>query len=388
MSSIRRQLFYRIANNSARYWSRGAAEKAARAQGIGLNAVKEIVPEKPWRAWVRRQGHPKKSRSFHTKVAAERWVREVEHAIDNGGWRDPAASRKALMPDIIDTYENDIAKYKRGYEASEKYRIAGLRARFAKDNLAGMDAERVVKFINARLEEASRETVIRELTILRHILETCKSIWHYPLVWDRNPVTVARKHLKLKAPRGRTRRLASAEQAALLDAAAKYEDGRMLHFILFAIEVPLRRGEFASLKWAAVLRDEWLLRVHDTKTQHEREVPLSRIALDALKAVEELKLKGDTIFGYAASTLSHAFLKICRKAGIEDLRLHDLRREGASRLIEMGLTVLETQAVTGHATVAMLQRYVRPRARELAEKMREMQAAVTSGGDPSRPREL
>ncbi|GAC1409026.1 MAG: hypothetical protein NVSMB6_08620 [Burkholderiaceae bacterium] len=51
------------------------------------------------------------------------------------------------------------------------------------------------------------------------------------------------------------------------------------------------------------------------------------------------------------------------------LRFHDLRHEGASRLFELGLNVLEVASIIGHKTLQMLQRYTHLRAEDLARKL-------------------
>ncbi len=38
-----------------------------------------------------------------------------------------------------------------------------------------------------------------------------------------------------------------------------------------------------------------------------------------------------SVFGLSADYISHSFARTCRKAGIEDLRFHDLRHEVTSR---------------------------------------------------------
>jgi integrase len=51
------------------------------------------------------------------------------------------------------------------------------------------------------------------------------------------------------------------------------------------------------------------------------------------------------------------FVEARKLAGLEDLRLHDLRHEAASRFGEMRLTTPEIMSITGHKTQQMLARY-------------------------------
>jgi len=61
--------------------------------------------------------------------------------------------------------------------------------------------------------------------------------------------------------------------------------------------------------------------------------------------------------------------RVCKRAGLIDLRFHDLRHEATSRFFEKGLNVMEVAAITGHKDLRMLQRYTHLRAEDLAKKL-------------------
>jgi len=63
------------------------------------------------------------------------------------------------------------------------------------------------------------------------------------------------------------------------------------------------------------------------------------------------------IFPYSTSAISAAFIRACRFLEIEDLRFHDLRHEGISRLFELGGTIPQAAAVSGHRSWTSLKRY-------------------------------
>jgi integrase len=63
------------------------------------------------------------------------------------------------------------------------------------------------------------------------------------------------------------------------------------------------------------------------------------------------------IFPYSTDAIGAAFTRACRILGIEDLRFHDLRHEGISRLFEMGKTIPQAAAVSGHRSWTNLKRY-------------------------------
>ncbi|NBY32665.1 MAG: integrase [Betaproteobacteria bacterium] len=51
------------------------------------------------------------------------------------------------------------------------------------------------------------------------------------------------------------------------------------------------------------------------------------------------------------------------------MRFHDLRHEAVTRLFEKGLNTFEVGSISGHKTLAMLQRYTHIRANDLALKL-------------------
>ncbi|PHM45759.1 integrase [Xenorhabdus mauleonii] len=62
----------------------------------------------------------------------------------------------------------------------------------------------------------------------------------------------------------------------------------------------------------------------------------------------------ELIFPYNVRSISNAFHDACKELGIQDLRYHDLRREGASRLFEAGFSIEEVAQVTGHRSLNVL----------------------------------
>ena len=73
-----------------------------------------------------------------------------------------------------------------------------------------------------------------------------------------------------------------------------------------------------------------------------REVPLSQRAFDALT---EWRRRADVdqprVFLMAPGSLEQAWYRLLVRAEVSELRFHDLRHEGVSRLFERGLNVLE-----------------------------------------------
>jgi integrase len=73
--------------------------------------------------------------------------------------------------------------------------------------------------------------------------------------------------------------------------------------------------------------------------------------------------------GLTAEAVKRAFIRAMHRAGIENLRFHDLRHEATSRLFERGLNIMEVASITGHKDLRMLRRYTHLRAEDLAKKL-------------------
>ena len=58
-----------------------------------------------------------------------------------------------------------------------------------------------------------------------------------------------------------------------------------------------------------------------------------------------------------------------QRAGIKDLRFHDLRHEAVSRFFEMGLSVPEVAFISGHKDYRMLARYTHMTAENVRNRL-------------------
>ena len=64
-----------------------------------------------------------------------------------------------------------------------------------------------------------------------------------------------------------------------------------------------------------------------------------------------------------------AWVRLRRRAGLSDLRFHDLRHEAISRFFELGLNIPEVAVISGHKDPRMLFRYTHLRAEELVGRL-------------------
>ena len=147
-----------------------------------------------------------------------------------------------------------------------------------------------------------------------------------------------------------------------------------------------RVREILDLHWDEVDFDRKALRLRDSKTG-SKTVFLSSPALQVLAAIEHESTSVYVIPGAKPdrplSTLTRPWFRIRRRAGLDDLRLHDLRHSYASVGAGAGLSLPMIGKLLGHHHSATTERYAHLAAhpvRKAAELVGSTLEAVMNGG--------
>lgn len=198
---------------------------------------------------------------------------------------------------------------------------------------------------------------------------------------------IPRNAADVKAPRPapeEMRPLWEAEACAFLDA-AKDSGDRFEPLYVLAITTGLRRGELLGLRWDDVDLQRGTLRVGralvreggrhllgETKTRRgRRQVNLTPRTVTALKAHHKRQLERKVklaslykdhglIFPSETGTpvnpenlVKRSFKPLLKRAGLPEIRFHDLRHTCATLLLGRGVHPKIVQELLGHATIAM-----------------------------------
>lgn len=315
-----------------------------------------------WQVQVRRDGYPQISETFKAKADAVAWAREQERSMDRG--EQPQFDRSLMqttLGDLLKRYGETITPRKRG-AGPETYRLRTLMAhRIAKLSLSALKPNAIVTYREDRLAKVQPGTVRREMAILQHCLEIARREWGYPI--RPNPMD----EVSLPSPqRARDRRLNPGEAEKLAAALAATSAPYLRPFIILAIETGMRRGELLSIRWADLNLYRRTLLVQTTKNGHPRTIPLTPQAVETLRA---LPREGDQVFNQSANATRLAWERLRKRAGLDDLRMHDLRHEAVSRFFEYGLSAPEVALISGHRDARMLFRYTHLRPEAVGKKL-------------------
>ena len=302
-----------------------------------------------WRAQVRRQGLPVKTKLFGSKQDAERWAYRVETAVSQDGFLDLEEAKRTTLAEALDRYEREETCLKKSADV-ERYRIgAWKRDPLANRVLSSIRSSDIAAWRSAKEKAgAAPSTIKNSLNIISRVFAVAATDWGMEGL--RNPVRNVRMP---KARPGRERRLELGEEDRLLEACEGSPLPYLRSLFVVAIETGMRQGELLGLMRSDINGNRACL--HQTKNGERRIVPLSSRVLAALEAIP-VSLDG-RVFPVSRWQLRHFWEDACRQAGVEDLRWHDLRHEATSRLFERGLSTEQVMKVTGHKTHAMLARY-------------------------------
>lgn len=315
-----------------------------------------------WFVQVRRKGFTPRYRSFPSRSEAQAWAREQEMKID--GRAAPKVATHILqspLSDLIERYKSEVSPSKRSCD-SERLRLSKMqRHPVCRLALKEVTPTAVASYRDDRLAVAKPGTVRRELSLLKHIFDTAQIQWGLGL--GRNPVADIRYPIVRDQ---RERRLRAAEQTKLLAELKKCQNKDILPLIEFAIETAMRRGEILVLHWEQVDLERRTVFIRHTKTGVPRTIPLTKVAASILASQSD---RQGPVFAVTVDCLKAAWKRACVRAGLSDIRIHDLRHEAVSRLFELGLSLPEVALVSGHKDPRMLFRYTHLMPDQVRERM-------------------
>jgi len=298
------------------------------------------------------------TKTFLNKKDGEAWARLTEADIERNEFI-PKKRTPETLGNLFDQYTKEVVPLHRS--PTTGFMIASLKGKLGCIRINEFNARVLAGWRDDRLKEVKPASVIRELNTLSAMLNHARKEWCYPIV---NVVS------DIKRPTvsaSRTRRLVDDEESKLMVALPKVH-GMILRF---ALATAMRRGEMLSLLWSNINLEARVAVLPITKNGEERRVPLSNEAVTILKQQKAsiIQSMDGKVFDVNPISLDKSWRRACRKAGIRELRFHDLRHEAISRLFERGLTMMEVSAISGHKTLQMLKRYTHLKAEDLAKKL-------------------
>ncbi|MDP4181937.1 MAG: site-specific integrase [Bacillota bacterium] len=236
--------------------------------------------------------------------------------------------------------------------------------------LKDLNALQIQKYINEKSKRLSAATVRKQFNILNSSLE--KALANDMI--SKNPC----KHIELPIlEQKEIKAFTQEEERNFLENA---KDDKLYVLFILALDTGLRLGELLALNWSDIdfenseirvnknliyvkdfkgaTQNKNILIVQDTpKTKSSiRKVP---VTVRAMKLLQEYKSDRNLVFCTRTNNyisprnVERSFVRIAKKAGIDDCNFHSARHTYATRLFELGVPVNVVSKLLGHAKTSI-----------------------------------
>lgn len=269
------------------------------------------------------------------------------------------------LADYRDKPNRTERKIKNYHKRMKKF-LSNFVAMYGDKRLGEVTAEDIKSFYRKRrsgvrkmkdgVKNIEGTTVFREVTAIR-------AMYNYALRFGRfkgiNPVAQS----KIKHEDNRRERVLSVQEQERLLAVC---DRELKDFVTLLLNTGCRLDEILSLQWNWVDLTERVLHLPEyiTKNDKPRDVRVNQVCISLLR--ERRLITGNSVYVFP-SDLSKAghlmgpyrrWYKVCKQAGISDLRFHDLRHTCGSRLKELSVDGSAVQKILGHSDFKTTTRYI------------------------------
>ena len=198
-------------------------------------------------------------------------------------------------------------------------------------------------------------TVMRELRILRVLIDWARDERGAEI--KDNPA----RHLRVRGTGdARAPFFTNEDEKRLIFELSQMSNQNHLRLTKLALTTGFRRSELLSLTWRNIDLQKkvlYIYRKNCAARDNSSGLMLVPLPEKAQKIFEELNERNGKVIELSKGAARNGFDKARKKAGLENLRFHDLRHIAISRMWCSGMNALEISACSGHRDIKMLMRY-------------------------------
>jgi len=305
-----------------------------------------------WQAAVSYKGK-RYRKDFATKHEAQTWEAQTKADLIAGRF-DPNGNASRKIPTMQDMLDHLTVTRWKGMKAEENL------IRNGKEIVRILGADRLVSTLSAldvvTIKRDNQERGRSDATINRKL--AAFSLFVKQAVAD-GYLARGFSMSMIKEPQGRIRYFSHEEEQGMLaycDVVGEYD---LKDFIIVAMDTGFRRGELLKIVKRDVGRDN--LWTYDTKTNQNREVPLTDRAREVLeRRAAKLERPGDRVFDLHVNFLRDHWRKMQITLEMEDddqYLVHTMRHTFVTRLLENGVDIKTVMELAGHSRIETTQRY-------------------------------
>lgn len=313
----------------------------------------------------------RENKTFERRSTASAWIKQrQEHlsqpeAVEEECLSQSNNGRTPTLADAIDRY---IRESNRNMGRTKTQVLRSIKDFDIADmNCDSIKSSDIVAFAREKLDTGVQpQTISNYLSHLGAVFKIARPAWNYPL--DRQAMQdawVVADSLGLTTKsRERDRRPTLEELDTLLQyfkerSLARPSSVPMHRVVAFAIFSTRRQEEITRITWKDLDKSGKRVLVRDMKNPGQKagNDVWCELSEEALSIVQAMPRVADQIFPYTTDAISASFTRACKILGIVDLRFHDLRHDGVSRLFELGFNIPQVASHSGHRSWTSLKRY-------------------------------
>ena len=226
-------------------------------------------------------------------------------------------------------------------------------------------------FGNQRLDEITLHSVQQFLTLLRnkgYAASTC----NHPVRVLRHAISLACKWgileknhligLSVLREDNHVNNILTDEELQRLVKVLKSDRNKMVGAVcLFLLSTGARLNEALGARWEHfdLEHQNWTIPSEHSKSRKTRSIPLNPTAIQILESLGTRDKYDHPFIGRRGklTTINRVWDRLRNDAGLPHLRLHDLRHNYASFLINSGRSLYDVQKILGHSDPTVTQRY-------------------------------
>jgi len=314
------------------------------------------------------------------RARAKRLKAEITLGADP---RAEAKAKKAILT-YAEFFEGHYLPYvklrKRSWDRDDELYQLRIKAVFGSKRLNQITRHQLTSFLSALAAEGlAAATANHHLKVLRSSLNLARQ---WGMLEGENPAS----RIPMLPEENRIEHyLDDAQLERLLHVLRTDRNRGVCRIALFLLSTGCRLNEVLSATWAEVdvERRVFTVRATNSKSRKMRSVPLNDSAIAVLNELDTRE-EGGPLFvsgrgGGAFTTIAKQWDRIRRVAELPHLRLHDLRHSFASFLVNDGRTLYEVQAILGHSSSKVTERYSHLSTRTLQNASASASAKITGG---------
>jgi integrase len=257
---------------------------------------------------------------------------------------------------VRDRYLPHVKSYKRSWCTDETVLRVHILPVLGSQYVDLVRAEPIAALVERMREKGyASGTTNRVVIVLRHIFNLARK-WRVPGVGE-NPTAGINI-----APDVKRERFLSLEEAQRLIVSIEQDENQVAaKAIMLLLLTGARRNEVTHARWDYLDWEKRTLLVPVAKSGKPRTIALNGAAITLLRSIPRLDFNPyilpSPVTGEPSPSLFFPWQRIRTRAGLPDLRLHDLRHSFASFLVNNGVSLYVVQGLLGHANTKYTQRY-------------------------------